>query len=226
MQDIVFRKQNAKGLFGISDANYDFVLEKPMICPHCGSYEDGIRNGCNIYNGFDGCSLAVVCLKCSACSLGYLIFYKVSHRDKKADFGGFFPAITPSFYSEALNNVSPRFIELYNQALRAENVGDIDLAAAGYRNALECLIKDYAINELKVPRDSVVKKSLHESIGEYLDERALAGSADVVRILGNDYTHYERKYSELDFSILKKYMGVFTLLIEAKYDGANPPVSR
>ena len=41
-----------------------------------------------------------------------------------------------------------------------------------------------------------------------------------------DHTHYERKYPELDFNLLKKYMDIFINLVQTKLLIANPPVSR
>ena len=100
------------------------------------------------------------------------------------------------------------------------------MAAIGYRHALECLVKDYAIIELKKDREEVVKKTLAEAIGEYLGEKELVATADVVRILGNDYAHYERKYPEHDFALLKNYMRIFIGLIETKFMISHPPVAR
>lgn len=71
----------------------------------------------------------------------------------------------------------------------------------------------------------VSKMKLIESISRYLS-KDLANSADVVRILGNDYTHYKRKYPEIDFEILKKYMDIFIQQMEVSYMIKNPPVGR
>ena len=95
---------------------------------------------------------------------------------------------------------------MYNQALQCEKNGNFELAAVGFRAALEILVKDYAIKELKIDSETVSGKTLFNAIGEYLDEKPLVTSADVIRILGNDYAHYERKYPEHDFEILKEYM--------------------
>ena len=50
--------------------------------------------------------------------------------------------------------------------------------------------------------------------------------ADVVRILGNDTTHYEKKYEEIDFSVLKQYLDIFINLIDVEIKMKNPPVKR
>jgi len=40
---------------------------------------------------------------------------------------------------------------------------------------------------------------------------------NAVRVLGNDYTHYERKYDEVEFTVLKQYLNIFIATIDAKY---------
>jgi len=110
--------------------------------------------------------------------------------------------------------------------LRAELRGDIELAAIGYRKALERVVKDYAINELGAAPEEVVGKNLCMAIADYLDEKNLVATADVVRILGNDYAHYQRKYPEHDFTLLKEYMVIFVKMVETRILVAHPPVSR
>lgn len=92
---------------------------------------------------------------------------------------------------------------MYNQALQAEYNQNFELAAIGFRSSLEILVKDYAIQELGEPAETVAKQSLCNAIATYLQQADLVNTADVVRILGNDYTHYKRKYPEHDFVLLK-----------------------
>lgn len=100
------------------------------------------------------------------------------------------------------------------------------MAGCGYRNALEILIKDYAITELHKSTEEVVKKSLNNAIKDYVPSVNLSNSADVIRILGNDYTHYERHHENVDFQVLKRYLKIFIYNIENEYLIAHPVVSR
>ena len=79
---------------------------------------------------------------------------------------------------------------------------------------------------LKRDRDEVIGKTLYSAIGDYFEETSFVSSADVVRILGNDYAHYDRKYPQLDFEILKRYMLIFINLVETKLLISHPPVQR
>lgn len=130
------------------------------------------------------------------------------------------------YRNDILTSISERFIDMYNQALQSEFVGNIELAAIGYRSALEILVKDFAINELCKDPTDVSKKTLCTAIDEYLSQPDLVNTADVIRILGNDYTHYQRKYPEHDFELLKGYMEIFLKQIEVQFMIKHPPVSR
>lgn len=96
----------------------------------------------------------------------------------------------------------------------------------GYRNALEILVKDFAIKELHMPYEQVAKTKLIQAIDEYLGERDIIAAADVVRILGNYYSHYEKKYPDHDFKVLKSFMEIFIAQIHTKLLIAHPPVAR
>lgn len=113
---------------------------------------------------------------------------------------------------------------MYNQCFSAEQKGHLELAGSGYRNAIELLVKDYAINELGYKKEEVVKKKLAASIKAYLPSIDLKQSADIIRILGNDYTHYEQLYAEDTFAILKQYLEIFIKSIETAYLIKHPKI--
>ena len=225
LQELVFSDKSTYATFGSS--SWDFPLEKPMLCPHCNAYEDGSVIDKRSFSYIDGCYIGTVMYRCTHCNKPYLVIYKIDTKAKKTTFEQFFPTYRAEEYKNPLvEEISPRFIDSYNQALRAESIKDFELAAIGYRHSLECLVKDYAIKELKKSSDEVVGKTLAQAIGEYLGEKDLVATADVVRILGNDYAHYERRYPEHDFFLLKRYMQIFIHLVETKVLISHPPVAR
>lgn len=197
-----------------------------MLCPHCNAFQDAITHDKAVFLGFNNLQLGVANYKCTHCEKYYLVIYEIDKSNQIARCGTVYPSDYSAYTNEILESISPRFIDSYNQALRCELRGDIELAAVGYRQSLECLVKDYAINELSVSKEIVIKKSLFNAIEEYLGERDLIATADVVRILGNDYAHYDRKYPDHDFTLLKQYMTIFIKLVETKLMIAHPPVSR
>lgn len=226
MQDLTFSAQNCQSVFASNDRSYNFPLQKPMLCPICGAYEDGKTIDRKIYPGPHQVEIGTVAYKCTHCAQYYLAVYKIDKTNKQADFAGFYPPASMEYQNEIIESTSPGFIFSYNQALRAEIRGDIELAAIGFRHSLECLVKDYAIKECGADEAKVNKTKLIDAISQYLEEKDLVSTADVIRILGNDYTHYERKYPQIDFDLLKRYMDIFIKLIETKLLVRHPPVSR
>ncbi len=226
MKEIIFRLKPYGEAFGVTHASRQPFIPKPMICPLCNAFSDGILRERKLFTRSANEQFGVILFECPHCNKRYLASFEIDLREKEAKFGGFLPESQVEYENETLKDLSPRFIDAYNQALRAENIGDTEIAAIGFRYALECLVKDYAINERHISREIVVKKSLAVCIGDYLDNSSLLASADVVRILGNDYAHYERKYPQHDFELLKKYMSLFINFIETQLLIAHPPVSR
>ncbi len=205
--------------------NYKFSYQKPAICPYCGTGTDATITGKSNFI-LDGKVLIASTCRCTACSKTFF-FACASDGEGYAPNVCLYPDITFTPYkNDIFSSVSERFITMYNQALQSEFVGNIELAAIGYRSSLEILIKDFATKELNKPFEEVAKKSLCNAIGEYLNQPDLVSTADVIRILGNDYTHYQRKYPEHDFELLKGYMEIFLKQIEVQYMIKHPPVSR
>lgn len=197
---------------------------KPATCPHCGIGVDAPFVRKCVFETEAGALLMAATCKCTSCQRYF--FFTCLHDGKSAPSVCIWPNSDSPYSNDNLSAISPRFIDIYNQALRSESRGDIDIAAIGYRTALEILVKDYAINELGLDADEVSKQSLCNAIGEYLKQEDLVKTADVVRIFGNDYVHYKEKYPDKDFHILKSYMIIFMRLVDTEYMIKHPPVSR
>ncbi len=205
--------------------NYSHNYRKPSVCPHCGFGTDAPFAKKDVYS-YNGHYLLVATCTCTSC--GKHFFFVCEYDSGKENYDPIvYPNIAFTPYSnEILEKISSRFIDMYNQALQSEFHKNLELAAIGYRSALEILVKDYAIKELGQNPEEVSSKKLCPAIGTYLNQEDLVKTADVIRILGNDYTHYKRKYPQHDFELLKGYMEIFLKQIEVQYMINHPPVSR
>lgn len=205
-------------------SNFTGTYQKPATCPFCGYTVDATVLDRHNFS-FNGHYVIAATCKCTSC--GKTFFFASEYKKDSSFTPITIPAVSFTPYSNKyLANISERFINMYNQALCSEFSGSIELAAIGYRSALEILVKDFAIIELKEDPNEVSKKTLCNAIGEYLNQSDLVATADVVRILGNDYTHYQRKYPQHDFELLKGYMDIFLKQIEVLYMIKHPPVTR
>jgi hypothetical protein len=111
----------------------------------------------------------------------------------------------PAFPIE-ITTVSPSFVKLFTQAQAAEEHGLDEIAGPGFRKALEFLIKDYAISIASAPEDiaQIRNLPLQSVITNYLGEGRLNVVSSRAAWLGNDETHYERRWVGKDLSDLKK----------------------
>lgn len=198
---------------------------KVQTCPYCNIGTDAPGCESKVFS-VDGGFIYSSSYKCTSCDKTFFVSY---FREKDSDlFKPFsvYPNFQDKVFSDEITKISPRFVKLYNQAYKAEYDNNFELAGCGYRNALEVLIKDYVINVLNEKREDVAKKKLCKMIESYLNDVDMSNCADVVRILGNDNTHYERDYENIDFSVLKQYMNIFIQMIDVNIKTKNPPVSR
>lgn len=211
------------------DIYKDIKINKLVTCPRCGYGTDTPASECYLVQLSDDGkeSALILSFRCNHCKKKYITINYVNTNDKSSLFGVSFPNVSCKPYENSrISSLSPQFIELYNQSLRAEFNGDIELAGFGFRAALEHLVKDYAIKNLKKEKDEVNQKPLYNCISEYLQDSDLIKTADVVRILGNDYAHSEKKHPEVDFEVLKDYVNIFVNLIDIRLKIDNPPVGR
>ncbi|MFH0953063.1 MAG: hypothetical protein V1873_01905 [Verrucomicrobiota bacterium] len=110
-------------------------------------------------------------------------------------------------FPDAVAKLSPVFCTTYNQSLVAEENGLDQIAGPGYRKSLEFLIKDFIIH-YKFRSDAskaaaVAKAFLATCIEQFIDEDRIKHCAKRAAWLGNDETHYTRKWEEKDLRDLK-----------------------
>lgn len=214
-----------QGSISYNSSNHS--TEIPIICPYCGAYIQPAQSrsvGISYNNGI----IILVTFYVTCCNKLFFSTYEKTSSNNALKLLYTYPLYQLDKLPKCIHEISPRFVELYKQANYAESMNFFELAGTGYRNALEVLIKDYAINELNKPKKEVVSKKLFKAIELYLPNIKLSNSADVVRVLGNDHTHYERRYEDIDFDILKQYLKIFINAIETEYLINHPvvPVNR
>lgn len=99
---------------------------------------------------------------------------------------------------EQIKEISPSFIGLYTQALDADYHGLDDVFGMGLRKALEFLIKDYCIHLNPDKAESIKKKFLGQVIKDHVSDPNVKLCAERAVWLGNDETHYERRWKGHD----------------------------
>ncbi|MEJ9232236.1 hypothetical protein LAV79_22825 [Peribacillus butanolivorans] len=117
-------------------------------------------------------------------------------------------AISIKVFEEEITNISPEFSLIYNQAKEAEELGLHYLAGMGYRKGLEFLIKDYLINSLGKDKELIENKFLGRCIAEDVSDTNVKEIAKRAVWLGNDETHYVKKWIDKDINDLKSLIDI------------------
>ncbi|MBJ7018499.1 DUF4145 domain-containing protein [Vibrio cholerae] len=106
-------------------------------------------------------------------------------------------------FDERIVAISPSFTEIYNQSANAEANFLSEVCGMGYRKAFEFLIKDYCISSHPDESDMVKGMTLMQCINQYIADTNIKECAIRAAWLGNDETHYQRKWQDKDVGDLK-----------------------
>lgn len=106
-------------------------------------------------------------------------------------------------HPEKIAELSPSFIEIYKQAVHAEHLKLTEIAGMGYRKSLEFLVKDFAIKKRPDSEETIKRSFLGNVIEQFIDDNNVKRSAKRATWLGNDESHYVRKWESKDIKDLK-----------------------
>lgn len=174
--------------------------------------------------------------KCPRHECGHLFIarYKRDDTPNMTDLG--FPGLREFKYSESVPataeipflpkeiiDISPLFVEVYTQALAAESIGLDQLSGVGLRKALEFLIKDYCIKMHPTKKIEIISSFLNNCIKVYVDNPQVKIVAERAVWLGNDETHYERRWNNKDINNLKELIlltinWIHSCILTSKYE--------
>ena len=121
-----------------------------------------------------------------------------------------------AFYSEEIAGLSPMFIKIYNEAFTAEQLNLLEISGVGYRKALEFLIKDFLIFKKPEQDENIKKMFLGKCIKDLVDDPRVKSTAKRAVWLGNDQTHYVKKWEDKDLTDLKKLIRLTVNWVESE----------
>lgn len=107
-----------------------------------------------------------------------------------------------SHFPKSVKQISPSFVAVFAEAEEASQLGLSQIAGPGYRKAFEFLIKDYAISLAPDKEDDIKHKFAGSVVSEYIQDARIQAVAKRSLWLGNDETHYLRKWTDHDVSDL------------------------
>lgn len=212
-----------------------FECEIPDECPYCSTKIKPLETAYIIRSysaGNPASYFGMAILKCPCtdnCGKHFYVTHLISGTTKnlQAKILDIYPRLKNISFDKIIQECSPRFTEIYNGAYEAEQNGYYEIAGAGYRIAMEFLIKDYLIQVFPDKKSEIEKQKLVHCIKTYFgNDESLFTMADVVRLLGNDYAHYINKNEDIDFEEIRIFLDYFVLHIKMRLKIKNPPVAR
>ena len=114
----------------------------------------------------------------------------------------------PPQHSEEVASVSPQFVAIHTEASAAEGWNLKEIAGCGYRKAVEFLVKDYCISLTPDGAEEIKAKFLGAVIKDHVTDPGIQACAERATWLGNDETHYVRRWTELDLNDLKELIAL------------------
>ncbi len=108
--------------------------------------------------------------------------------------------------SEEIDEISPEYKNVLAQSSSAESYNLDQIAGMGYRKALEYLIKDYCCHKYPDNLEEIKSQFLSSCINNFVDDTNVKECSKRASWLGNDETHYVRKWENKDIEDLKKLL--------------------
>lgn len=200
---------------GYNNRYYDAEV-KSLKCPFCGMMEVP-----NYLYGYNDNTKLIVFMKCTNPEC-HNVFSTLFSGIGIFNFNKILPAPSPAreIFSDIINEVSPTFDQIYNQALAAEQLGLDQICGVGYRKSLEFLIKDYLISNLESDddKDKIKEKRLGACIKMDVTSENIKNVAKRATWLGNDETHYVKKWENKEVGDLKGLIKLTIKWIETEIE--------
>lgn len=105
-------------------------------------------------------------------------------------------------FSGHVKEISHNFIAIYKQASEAKQRNLNQIAGPGFRKAFEFLIKDYAKRLDPEKHEEIEKSFAGNVVNNFIPDTRIQSVAKRALWLGNDETHYLRKWEEHDIEDL------------------------
>jgi len=116
-------------------------------------------------------------------------------------------------FPEEVEELSPDFVSIFNQAYHAEQEKLDLISGVAYRKSLEYLIKDYILKMFPEDDSKIKSMPLQQCIQKYIAEPTIKHMAERATWLGNDETHYVRKWENKDLQDLKNLIDLTVYFI-------------
>ena len=179
----------------------------PDECPRC---HQGIHPKFVIGAVLTGLSLCQAIYRCTRqnCQELFVVTYIDRYKHSAGGQEYYLIRIAPvapyqAPFSQTIKDLSPTFVQIYIQAMSAESYELDQLVGVGLRKALEFLVKDFSCSQNPGSEEEIRSTPLGACITKYIDDVNIRECAERAVWLGNDETHYTRRWDDRDIKDLK-----------------------
>lgn len=194
------------------------AIQIPQTCPWCGIGNNPTNTEAGKIETREGYIFSMY-HHCPACKKYHMTNQEYLRQADKTTMVLVYPNKVVTDIDRLFIEYAPRFVEFYSEAIEAEENGLENIAGTGYRSAVECLIKDYALAfELDTKEYlSDPKLTFNNAIDRYVkDDDLLKGALHFIRTVGNDYTHWNKRTS-ISLLVLKNYVDIIVQIFKSKF---------
>lgn len=191
------------------------INDLPSFCPFC---HNSITPNL-LYGHVKNSMQLEVFMKCpnNKCNASFLAYYQSKAPNENSyyftDKLSKGEIVTRKF-KPVIKEISKSFVDIYIQASFAEQNNLSEICGVGYRKALEFLIKDYIITKRPKEEEKIKKKFLSACIEEYVEDERIKKVSKRAVWLGNDETHYVKKWEGKNLTDLKNLIDLTIHWIE------------
>lgn len=205
----------------LDSGSANMQIEFPDNCPYCFKAISAKVVAKTEYDSKQKLNISAL-FQCPSCKKFFAKEYQIT-SDFSNKISGHTTALVPyklvkniSYdLPEEVESVSKSFKEIYYQALVAESENLEQICGIGYRKSIEFLIKDFLINFMNQDKGQISKLPLGQAIKKIENDR-IQSLATASTWLGNDETHYQRKYEDRDLTDMKRFIKALTFYISSE----------
>lgn len=200
---------------GSRDVNA-FLEDYPNDCPSCHQKITPNYNSAVFNRNLTQISALLTCPN-PYCETAFVANYFTEDNSGRFYFNSIFK-IRPqkSVFANEIEELSPSFVKIYNEAYFAEQNDLFEICGVGYRKALEFLIKDYLIKNDPDNTEVIKTALLGRCIKDFVRNEKIKDTAERATWLGNDHAHYIKKWETKDLADLKLLIKLSVVWIESE----------
>lgn len=189
----------------ISEEKLDKIPNECPLCHMTINPEPILASDCSANNNSYAPNKTQVLFLCTNFECGelFIAFYSRERANAVLKLINVKPKTAKVDIPQIIREISPRFEKIYRQAIEADIMGLDEICGIAFRKAIEFLLKDYAITNNPQEKQKILDTPLGKCINKYVDDTRIKSIAERAVWLGNDETHYERKWLDKDIKDLK-----------------------